>query len=113
VTRGRASDGTVRLWDVTTRQVIAVLQTFGSANGVAFSRDGKILATAGSDGTVLLWDLATRRLMASLHVPASNSSTAPRQPKYCPAIAMTAVTAGEPNPSVQTAQVGSEVTRQD
>jgi WD40 repeat protein len=32
-----------------------------SVNGVAFSPDGKILATGNGDGTVRLWDTATRR----------------------------------------------------
>jgi len=33
-------------------------------NGVTFSADGTLLATAGGDGTVRTWDLATQQLAA-------------------------------------------------
>jgi len=66
-------DGTARLWDVTTDQQIgaAMVADGGSTayigesgngvTGVAFSPDGKILATAAADGTARLWDVATHR----------------------------------------------------
>ena len=61
---GRAS---MRLWDMTTRRVRAVLEgTAHSAESVAFSPDGRILAIGSNQNQVTLWDVASAREIAEL-----------------------------------------------
>jgi WD40 repeat protein len=60
-------EGRVTVWDVTKGQKVGAWRAHqGLANGVAFSRNGRALATAGSDGAVRFWDVATQRQLAEL-----------------------------------------------
>jgi WD40 repeat protein len=56
----------LRLWNVETGVLTAMKLSFGAVKAVAFSRDGKLLASSSQDGSVLLWDVATRKLLREL-----------------------------------------------
>ncbi len=59
--------GQVQFWDVATGREIGVIKGHGRGVGkVAFSRDGKLIASAGTDNTIKVWDVATRRELRSL-----------------------------------------------
>ena len=58
---------TVRLWDIGARKERAVLKGHrGGVKCVAFSPDGKTLATGSGDETVKLWEVATGAERATL-----------------------------------------------
>lgn len=58
---------TVRLWDcVTGSQVRLMTGHKGPIYSLAFSTEGRFLASAGTDYRVLVWDLAHGHLVAAL-----------------------------------------------
>ncbi|HSE16880.1 MAG TPA: caspase family protein [Pyrinomonadaceae bacterium] len=59
--------GQVQFWDVTTGQPVAAIKGHGrGVSRVAFSRDGKLLASGGTDNTIKIWDVATRNELRTL-----------------------------------------------
>jgi WD40 repeat protein len=56
----------VVLWETAARRERATLRGHaGIVNGLAFSPDGRSLATASNDGTLCVWDVAAGRLRSS------------------------------------------------
>jgi WD40 repeat protein len=58
---GRRGDGSLQLWDTTTWKEVAHGQAHRALIvSVAFSADGRRLATASMDGSAMLWDTEAR-----------------------------------------------------
>jgi WD40 repeat protein/transcriptional regulator with XRE-family HTH domain len=64
---GGEREGTIRLWDVHTHKPLgATLTTHtSSVYGVAFTSDGRTLASASADNTVRLWDMRTHKQLGA------------------------------------------------
>lgn len=62
-----AEDGTVRLWDAATGEVLATLEGHrAGVYGVAWSPDGAQLASSAADNTVRVWNVTTGETVAVL-----------------------------------------------
>lgn len=58
------ADATVILWDVATREQIAVLNEHkAEVKSLAFSPNGRLLASGSWDGSVILWDVQAHRML--------------------------------------------------
>ena len=65
--------GQVQLWDVASGREIGALKAHGrGVTKLAFSRDGKFLASAASDNTIKIWDVENRRELRTLLGHTSN-----------------------------------------
>jgi len=53
--------GTVRVFDLAEDKPVLEYQQESTVNGVAFTRDGLTLASAGTDGSVIVWDIPGNR----------------------------------------------------
>lgn len=59
-------DGQIELWDGETRVSLTLAGTGKPVRAVAFSTDGKLLASAGDDHLVTLWNIETRAATKTL-----------------------------------------------
>ena len=85
---GEEGGGKMSVWDTTTgKELKAVwghdaslspqsLKSDGSVNSVAFSPDGKMLASGGSDGMIIVWDTERWEKLKSLQHKGSINSVA-------------------------------------
>ena len=62
-----AGDKAVKLWNISAKSEIATLSGhYDQVNAIAFSPDGKTIATGSSDKTVKLWNVASYQEMVTL-----------------------------------------------
>jgi WD40 repeat protein len=64
---GGGSDGDVRIWDVSTEQLLSLFHgPEGKVFALAFSDDGRVLAAGGEDGAIHTWEMRSGSARAVL-----------------------------------------------
>ncbi|MDP4512185.1 WD40 repeat domain-containing protein, partial [Nonomuraea turcica] len=64
---GQVKGGVARLWDIRTGKTVRTLPEHGKGiTAVAFSPDGRTLATGGAEGVARLWDIRTGKTVRTL-----------------------------------------------
>ena len=97
------ASGVVTLWDSSTGKVVGSLTGHeGQVRAMAFTHDGKTLATGGQDRTVRWWDVATRQQKNLLLGP-DTASNADRVAGTTAATETAEPVAAQPAPSEKTA----------
>lgn len=67
------SVGQIEFWDLESGRPLGALKGHGKGvTSVAFSRDGKLLASGGTDNTIRIWDIAAKRELRTLAGHTSN-----------------------------------------
>ena len=71
-----SSDGTIRIWDATTNELVRAVETQqDSVWGVAWSPTGHQLASVGSNGTIIVWDPSTGDKLKTIPVDPADANT--------------------------------------
>ena len=72
-----SDDGTVKIWNASTgKELLTLTGHTGNVYGVAFSPDGKTIASASGDKTAKVWDTQTGKQYLTLHAPYGLTSVA-------------------------------------
>jgi WD40 repeat protein len=66
-TRTELGENAVQLWDAAGHEIRALVGHVGPVYGLAFSPDGRRIASASADGTIKLWDTITGQEALTLH----------------------------------------------
>ncbi|MEI6427347.1 MAG: WD40 repeat domain-containing serine/threonine-protein kinase [Pseudanabaena sp. ELA607] len=61
-----SADGTVRQWNLNSKQTTKTINVGTSVYDIAFSKDNKLLATANKDGEIIIWNLETTKAVQRL-----------------------------------------------
>jgi WD40 repeat protein/transcriptional regulator with XRE-family HTH domain len=70
-----SDDGTVKIWNISTGQLLEVLKASQRVWSVRFSSDGSVLAYGDDNGLVMLWNTKTRKYLKTSHISGNPKRT--------------------------------------